>query len=222
MTDPYTGKAQDKRYTSDDVDVTFNLKRCIHAKECIRGLSAVFDTDKRPWIQPGNATADDVAQVVVRCPSGALHYDRKDGGGEEATPDRNVIRIWHNGPLQVHGDLTINGAHVAIEDETRVTLCRCGVSKNKPFCDNSHKDANFEGETVPPVQGKGTPQTEGGKLTITATENGPLALTGKLEIRDEADNILFSGEQTYLCRCGQSSKKPFCDGTHQQVNFEAD
>lgn len=222
MTNPYTGKAQDRRYTSDDVDVTFSLKRCIHAKECVNRLSAVFDTEKRPWIQPANATADDVAEVILRCPSGALHFERKDGGVAETPTDTNTVTIWHNGPLQVQGDLTINGAQVAIEDETRVTLCRCGASEHKPFCDNSHLKANFEAQEVEPLESKANPQTDGGKLTITALENGPIEFSGHIEIHNADGDILFSGDKTYLCRCGQSAKKPFCDGTHNNTGFEAD
>ena len=57
-----TGKIH--RYTSADIDVTYDAKRCIHAAECVRGLPAVFDTQKRPWVQPDNANADAVAEVV--------------------------------------------------------------------------------------------------------------------------------------------------------------
>ena len=73
-----------RRYTSADIDVTYDVKRCIHAAECVRGLPAVFDTKKRPWVQPDKANADTVAEVILRCPSGALHYERKDGGAAES------------------------------------------------------------------------------------------------------------------------------------------
>lgn len=65
-----------KRYTGADITVTFDAQVCRHAAECVRGLPAVFDTKARPWIQPDNATADEVAEVVARCPSGALQIER--------------------------------------------------------------------------------------------------------------------------------------------------
>lgn len=66
-----------KTYTAADVDVSFDPEVCEHAGECVRGLPAVFDTAKRPWIQPGEAPADDVVAVVGRCPSGALRIERR-------------------------------------------------------------------------------------------------------------------------------------------------
>lgn len=222
MADKYTGKAQDRRYSADDVDVTFNLKRCIHAAECVNRLSAVFDTEKRPWIQPENAPADDVAHVVGHCPSGALHYERKDGGPAEAAPDKNVVTLWADGPVQVHGDVAIQAAGVDITDETRVTLCRCGASDQKPFCDNSHKESGFSAAEETIVTAKATPQDAGGKLTITVFENGPMEFNGPMEIRRQDGTIIYSGDKTFLCRCGASGSKPFCDGTHKQIGFTAE
>lgn len=146
MADKYTGVADDRRYTGEDVDITYSLKRCIHAKACINRLSEVFDTKKRPWINADGAAADGVAEMIPLCPSGALHYERKDGGAAEATPTENTIVIWKNGPLQVTGDMSIQGATVAMDSETRVTLCRCGSSQNKPFCDGSHHKIEFKAE----------------------------------------------------------------------------
>lgn len=221
-TQKYTGRDQDRRYTGEQVDITYSAKRCIHAAECVRRLADVFDTQKRPWINADGAPADVIADVVPRCPSGALHYERKDGGTGETVPDRNTITLWHNGPLQFNGDLSIHGAAVEVINETRATLCRCGQSKNKPFCDNSHKESGFEAVTIAPIEGKSNPQTEGGALKITAHANGPLEVEGSFEIHDEAGNIIFSGSKTWLCRCGGSGRKPFCDSTHKTNGFQAD
>lgn len=72
-------------YEGRSITVTFEAGRCRHAAECVRGLPEVFDTGRRPWIQPDGADADRVAAVVRRCPSGALRYERTDGA-EEARP----------------------------------------------------------------------------------------------------------------------------------------
>ncbi len=218
MSEKYTG--QDRRYTGQAIDITYNVKRCIHAAHCTHKLAEVFDTQKRPWINPDGAEVERVASVIEMCPSGALHYDREDGV-QEAIPTQNTIRLWHNGPLEVRGDLAIHGATVELAQETRVTLCRCGASKYKPFCDNTHKETGFEAVDIDPIQREGDRPTDG-KLTITAHENGPLEVEGHFEIINEAGQTLFTGSKTWLCRCGSTAKKPFCDGTHKQIVFIAE
>lgn len=222
MSQKYQGKAQDKRYTGEAIDVTFNLKRCIHAQECGKGLVSVFNTNQRPWVQADNASADEVTTVVQRCPSGALHFERKDGGAEETAVSENVIHVHTKGYYRIQGDLNITSSNVDIEGETRATLCRCGASKNKPFCDNAHKEIEFEAPTeVTKPHKEGL--TTGGQLRVHLYENGPIELEGNYIIKtDEGDTIFQSeGKKTWLCRCGQSGAKPFCDQTHKQIGFEA-
>ena len=221
MTEKYTGKAKDRRYEGEDVDITYSLKRCIHAKYCVDRLAEVFDVDKRPWIDANGASANRVADVIEMCPSGALHYDRKDGEAGEAVPDINRIIVHPNEYLQFIGDLEIHGANVEIEAETRASLCRCGASTNKPFCDNTHLKIDFETADLDVVKVDETSE-QGGKLKITATPNGPLEVVGNLQIEDTSGNVIFTGTKTWLCRCGASNKKPFCDGTHNQIEFEAE
>lgn len=137
-----------RHYSDERIDITYDSKRCIHAAECLRGLPEVFDTARRPWILPSGASADAIAEVVERCPSGALHYTRFDGGPNEATPDRTTITPRRRGPLCVRGDLEFRLSDGTVVRETRATLCRCGLSGNKPFCDNSHRDSNFDDDPV--------------------------------------------------------------------------
>ena len=59
-------------YKGNELTVTFDKAVCSHAARCVQGLPAVFDIDKKPWIQPDGATADEVRAQVARCPSGAL------------------------------------------------------------------------------------------------------------------------------------------------------
>ena len=70
-------------YTAPGVRVFYDRGRCLHFAKCVRGLPEVFDVGKRPWIQPGKASAEQVAEVVRRCPSGALHYRLEEGSSEE-------------------------------------------------------------------------------------------------------------------------------------------
>jgi CDGSH-type Zn-finger protein/uncharacterized Fe-S cluster protein YjdI len=221
MSEQYTGKAQDRRYKGTDVDITYSLKRCIHAAECVNHLRSVWDKDKRPWINPDGAPVAEVAAVIELCPSGALHYERKDGGAAETAPSENRIILWRNGPIQIEGDLALQGATVAIEQETRVTLCRCGASANKPFCDNHHEQIQFEA-TPPSVVKVEADAASGGKLTITVNPNGPLGIEGNMQLINETGEVIFTGSKTWLCRCGGSQKKPFCDSTHKQSGFAAE
>jgi uncharacterized Fe-S cluster protein YjdI/CDGSH-type Zn-finger protein len=134
----------EKAYTSETITVYYNAKLCIHAAECVRGLPQVFDTSKKPWIEPSNASADAVAEVIHRCPSGALHYERLDGGVNEPVPDEVTGTFAENGPLYLRGNLKLETTEGdTIFEGTRVALCRCGASSNKPFCDKSHQIVNL-------------------------------------------------------------------------------
>ena len=122
-----------KVYKGQGVSVRFNAARCTHAAKCVHGLPRVFDTQARPWIQPGKATADEVVAVVARCPTGALQASYDDGRNAEAMPARNELRMVADGPHHLRGDIEIrDGSGTALARETRVALCRCGASGNKP------------------------------------------------------------------------------------------
>jgi CDGSH-type Zn-finger protein/uncharacterized Fe-S cluster protein YjdI len=220
MDKKYVGTSMDRRYRGEAGDITYNVRRCIHAKHCVDRLAQVFDRDKRPWINADGAPADAISEIVGMCPSGALHFERKDGV-TESVPAENVIRLWLNGPLEFHGDLDIEGSTVSIQNETRVTLCRCGASKNKPFCDNSHREVDFQAEDTGTKIAAPT-QSRDGKLSIMVEMNGPLRVAGNIEIVNADGQVIFSGGDVSLCRCGHSSNKPFCDGTHNKIAFEGE
>jgi CDGSH-type Zn-finger protein/uncharacterized Fe-S cluster protein YjdI len=217
-------KSKIKTYTSDDIDVTYDIPRCIHFAACTRGLPAVFDTDKRPWIQPDQADADAIASVVEACPTGALQYTRKDGGTAE-TPDRvTQIRIAPDGPLFVRGDASIvNAAGEVLLNDARMALCRCGASQNKPLCDNSHLDAGFKAAgTFDGQDDVDATQPSDSALSLTPAQNGPLLLAGDFVLLSADKTPLFRGRKAALCRCGSSANKPFCDGTHSEIDFTTD
>ncbi|MEM7416882.1 MAG: (4Fe-4S)-binding protein [Gemmatimonadota bacterium] len=133
-----------KEYEAPDILVRFDTKRCIHAAECVHGLPAVFDADRRPWILPDAASADELAAVIEACPSGALTYERRDGGAAEVAADAPTLATVQDGPIYVRGSLHFTDHEGRpVETGPRAALCRCGASKNKPFCDNSHIEAGF-------------------------------------------------------------------------------
>jgi len=138
-----------RTYRGEQVDVTFDADLCIHAAECVRGLPAVFDRDRRPWILAGNASSADLTTVVQRCPSGALQYRMLDGDTDERPPPVTTVTPVENGPLLARGALVIARDNGTTEKLPRAALCRCGQSKNKPFCDNSHLETGFEAPGTP-------------------------------------------------------------------------
>ena len=209
-------------YDGDEVTVTWDRERCIHAEACVKGLPDVFDPERRPWIEPDQADPDAVEAVVPRCPTGALHITRN-GEDPEPTPDANRISLFPNGPLLVHADAELIDADgTTLLTDTRMALCRCGRSGNKPLCDGSH-DGGFEDAGHIAVDRLSTPDdaAENGPLRIRATEDGPFVVEGPVTI-EGADEENVSGHRGALCRCGASDSKPFCDGSHSEVGFEAD
>ena len=138
-----------RHYANEAIDITYDARRCIHASECVRGLPEVFDTNRRPWILPSGASADAIAAVIERCPSGALHYTRRDGGPAESPTEPTTMTTVPGGPLYVRGLIRLRtaGGSLVVED-TRAALCRCGRSENTPFCDNSHIGTGFDGGDV--------------------------------------------------------------------------
>ena len=156
-------------YGNAAIEVSWEPKLCIHTGNCTRGLPQVFDSSARPWINVDAAEADLVAAAVLTCPTGALRFRRLDGGPqEEADPD-TTVDPRPNGPLFIRGRVRVfDGSGHLIREDTRLALCRCGASENKPFCDGSHRRIGFQ--TAPPAA-EG-PDEAGAKPARPATETG--------------------------------------------------
>jgi len=131
-----------KRYQGEHIEVTYDQARCLHAGECVRGMPAVFDTTRRPWIAPDGADAEGLAAVSVDA-TGALHYTLREGEPERpSVPTR--VRLLEGGPLLLEGDLELDGKR-----ETRAAICRCGQSTNEPYCDRGGPCRQWEYEPEP-------------------------------------------------------------------------
>jgi CDGSH-type Zn-finger protein/uncharacterized Fe-S cluster protein YjdI len=207
-------------YPSDDLVVEYDAARCTHVKECVKGLPTVFDPNRRPWVDPNLASPEAVEEVVRRCPTGALHYQRKTGESE-APPPTNEVRMAADGPLYVQGRLDIRIAGGATSHETRVALCRCGASTNKPYCDNSHTEAGFRDPATDVPQQLAEGDAAQSPLAVRFVPDGPILVDGSVTVRG-SDASKTVGVKGALCRCGASSSKPFCDGSHAAAGFEAD
>jgi CDGSH-type Zn-finger protein len=104
----------------------------------------------------------------------------------------------------------------------RATLCRCGKSANKPFCDNSHRKTNFTATGEPATIDSDPLRIRGSALRIRPLVDGPLQIFGNLDICSGTGRTVFRGENARLCRCGGSANKPFCDGTHARIGFRSE
>ena len=201
----------------EKVDVGFDGKRCIHSRNCVLGHPSAFVPNAPgQWIHPEGASVEAIVQIVESCPSGALSYKRKDGGADEAAPPVNTARIRENGPIAMHGAIEIDG-----ETMLRATLCRCGESKNKPYCDNSHKEAGFVASGEPESKESTALDARDGLLKIVSQTNGCYRVEGNLEIVTGTGRTIDRTTKAFLCRCGHSGAKPFCDGTHKKIGFVA-
>jgi len=208
-------------YDGGKAEVGYDARLCIHIGECGRASNDLFVGGRDPWCQPDDVAPDVALDVVTRCPTGALTLRRKDGGTTETADAENTVLVSNNGPLYVRGDLAIDGAADDMPGvKFRAALCRCGLSKQKPFCDNSHEgkftDHGAVGET-----GDGLEAT-GGTLAIGKAPHGPLLLSGNVVIKNGAGRVAWKGTKCALCRCGESKNKPFCDGSHKAAGFQAD
>jgi len=206
------------RYERTDAVVSWDAKRCIHAAECVHALPDVFDPNAKPWIRPDAAEAATLRDAVDRCPTGALAMHAADGRNVALQPATNTGLLLPAGPLYLRGKLRLQQGDAA-QDETRMALCRCGASQNKPFCDNSHQKFGFKdpgalAATMAPEAGADL----GAPLTITPTTNGPVKCDGPLTLHGSGGRTAFA-TQTFLCRCGGSRNKPYCDGTHRTIGF---
>ena len=213
-------------YADDRIEVAYDSKRCIHFAACVRGLPDVFDPKRRPWVEPEQGEPEAIAAVVMQCPTGALHFTMKDGSLVEPTPEGSEIRVKADGPLYAHGQESIDmPAGDKLLDDVRVALCRCGRSSNKPLCDGSHHasddSAAFQDAGAIGLHKATVADDLTGELTGTPLPDGPIVATGPMTLTsaDGATNLVTG--KAALCRCGHSSNKPFCDGSHKAAGFTA-
>jgi len=214
--------ARDRKFDYDgsDVDVHWDGELCIHIGECGRASGDLFVAKRKPWCQPDLVGLGATVDVVERCPTGALTYTRKDGDAEVAAPVNRAV-VANNGPLYLTGELQIDGGEDRPGTAFRAALCRCGASKNKPFCDNSHEPLRFVDRGAIGDSGPGL-EAEGGAVVVKRIPNGPLHVLGNLTLVTGAGREAWRGTEAWLCRCGESKNKPFCDGSHRAAGFEAE
>jgi uncharacterized Fe-S cluster protein YjdI len=139
-----------KEYSKDGLTVTWKPDLCVHAAHCVHQLPAVFRPRERPWINMDGAGKAAIIEAVRACPSGALSFSEEPA--TPPTPMETIEEKWQqvvvisNGPLRIREACLVhmpNGE--IIEKPAGVSICRCGGSSKKPFCDGSHKTNGFAG-----------------------------------------------------------------------------
>lgn len=130
-------------YTGKEITIHDNRGVCAHVHFCTDNSPAVFNVTKKPWIDPDAADPEETARTIRMCPSGALSYTR-DGVSYQDQNRKPAVTIFPNGPLCITGGITLNDpAGATPESKEHYTLCRCGASRNKPFCDGKHWRTKF-------------------------------------------------------------------------------
>jgi len=203
----------------EKLDLIYEGRRCIHSRFCVTLAPQVFLANVQgPWIRPDALSVERLVDIAHACPSGAIRYRRRDGQPDESAPPVNLASIRENGPYALRAALTIEGESAGF----RATLCRCGASRHKPYCDGSHHEAGFTASGEP-ASGQTQPlAARDGELAIEPQVNGPLRVRGNLEILSGTGRVVARTTSTVLCRCGGSASKPFCDGTHARNGFRSD
>jgi CDGSH-type Zn-finger protein/uncharacterized Fe-S cluster protein YjdI len=202
-----------------DLTLIYEGKKCIHSRFCVTWGPKVFIANvKGPWINPDAMSTEALTEIAHVCVSGAIRYRRKDGKPDEAAPPVNLISVREGGPYAVRADIRLDGAPAT---NYRLTLCRCGASKNKPFCDGSHHEVNFAASGEPPTGKADMLPVRDGPLAIDPLPDGPLQVRGNMEIISGTGRVVARVESARLCRCGASNTKPFCDGSHARIGFRS-
>lgn len=132
---PQPPEAEVRVWEGQAIRTRFNTAACMHVFYC-KPLKELRAREERGDLQ----AAAEIARVVSTCPSGALTYELKQPGvPRPAAPQRPAVDIVEGGEVRLQAPFSINAALHAGQPDDRATLCRCGRSKNKPWCDGRHK-----------------------------------------------------------------------------------
>ena len=133
-------------FVGGGITIHDDRSRCAHAGVCTDNLSEVFKLGVEPWIDPNGAEADEIARVASLCPSGALSYSLSGSPDPVEHAEGPSITVARDAPFAVRGVQVVAGDGEAYDARERQTLCRCGGSRMKPFCDGSHWYMGFKHE----------------------------------------------------------------------------
>ncbi len=168
MNDP-----RDRQYTNGEITVFWKPSKCIHATTCFRELIEVFNPGRRPWVNMEGAPTRKITEVVNKCPTQSIYWKyNKDLSESEILAQRTVnkdevtpntinkpakekktrvkpvnVRIMKDGPIVVEGKFRILGKDgLELKPSVMTSFCRCGHSKDMPYCDGTHRKIGFTDE----------------------------------------------------------------------------
>jgi CDGSH-type Zn-finger protein/uncharacterized Fe-S cluster protein YjdI len=140
-------KDKRKSYVGKTITIHDNRRICSHAAECVNNLPSVFKLNSRPWIDPDAAEVEEIADTIKKCPSGALSYSINSIEYRDQNDRNPMVTVSKDGPYLITGGVELIGDNIEFGDgasKEHYTLCRCGASQNKPFCDGMHRAINFK------------------------------------------------------------------------------
>ncbi len=192
-------------YEGKEVTIHDDRGICSHAGYCTDGLPSVFRMGKKPWIDPNGASQDDIIETIKKCPSGALSYEI-DGKRFTSYNEDPKIKINEDSPYRIEGFIDLL-AEDNPESEEHYSLCRCGHSKNKPFCDGSHYYAKFKDNGI--VK-KAIPEVSSSDVPFDNKYSHIKDLAENPNIRQSAMRTLetFPDFKTLLFKANQLSRMP--------------
>jgi CDGSH-type Zn-finger protein/uncharacterized Fe-S cluster protein YjdI len=137
-----------KKYTNGEITVVWKPHLCVHATTCFVELPKVFIPYERPWIKMSGATTDEIMKTVSKCPTQAISFykNNEESKAREISEINTEISIIKNGPYLIKGSfkiIDVDGNEI-VSDENSTALCRCGQTKNRPFCDGLHLQSEFK------------------------------------------------------------------------------
>lgn len=142
-----------KEYKNDQLIVYWTPELCSHVAKCINNLPQVFNLKARPWVNINGAGPEEIIKVIDTCPTGALRYSLPEGSSvdpakaagvgninyEKSHPAIVTIRVIANGPLLTEGPVVVVDQNCKkLKEGSKMALCRCGLTGNRPFCDGTH------------------------------------------------------------------------------------
>jgi CDGSH-type Zn-finger protein/uncharacterized Fe-S cluster protein YjdI len=140
-------KDKRKSYVGKKITIHDNRRICSHAAECVNNLPSVFRLNARPWIDSDGATVEEMINTIRKCPSGALSYSIDGIEYKDQDERKPLVTVSKDGPFIITGGIDLIEHNIQFGDgasKEHYTLCRCGASGNKPFCDGMHKVINFK------------------------------------------------------------------------------
>ena len=140
-----------KTYSNNEITVIWKPDVCVHSTKCWKASLAVFNPNRKPWIDMSGGTTDEIIKIVNNCPSGALSFKKNNEAAElkvqpvQSQQSQTTVQVSKGGPYLVKGKFVFVGTDGKEEvKEGSIALCRCGSSGNKPFCDGTHRRIDFD------------------------------------------------------------------------------